>query len=371
LERSTVVKLLAPAILGGLIAASPVAATPSLETMAGQMILVGFGGDSASDKSVDAVAGEIGNGVIGGVIFLKPNVASLEAVKQINAKLLAAAREGGLPPPFLALDQEGGAVERLTRAVGFAETPSAAAVAKQMDADKARALYEGLAQRLGGLGFNLNFGPVADVNVNPDNPIIGKYGRAFSNDAWTVFQYDAAFIEAHHDNGLLTSLKHFPGHGSSTGDSHEGFVDITKSWNESELAPYKYLLRAHVVDMVMVGHLYNGNAAEDGAKLPASLSSYWINTELRDRLKFDGVVISDDLEMGAIRKLYSLHDTVVKAVTAGVDILLFSNTAKYSPELGATVRKILVDEANADPAFRARIEQSYNRIAALKGRLPG
>jgi len=216
----------------------------------------------------------------------------------------------------------------------------------------------------------VNFGPVADLNINPDNQIIAKYGRSFGKSAKTVATYDEAFIQAHHDAGLLTALKHFPGHGSSTADSHAGFVDISKTWSPSELDPYKTLFDNGYDDFVMVGHLYHKDYAGSGAvKLPASLSPEWIGGVLRGQLKFAGVVISDDLEMGAIRKLFDLHDTVVDAVNAGVDVLLFSNTAAYSPDLADKVRAILVAEAEADPAFRTKIETSYGRIAAMKARI--
>jgi beta-N-acetylhexosaminidase len=122
-------------------------------------------------------------------------------------------------------------------------------------------------------------------------------------------------------------------------------------------------------DMVMVGHLYHSDYAGEGSKLPASLSSEWIEGVLRGELGFKGVVISDDLEMGAIRKLYNLHDTVVRAVNAGTDVLLFSNTAKPSAGLARQVRDILVAEAESAPAFKARIAASYARIVALKGRI--
>jgi beta-N-acetylhexosaminidase len=186
-----------------------------------------------------------------------------------------------------------------------------------------------------------------------------------------VAAYDEAFIAGHHDAGLITSLKHFPGHGSSTADSHEGFVDISKTWSKSELEPYRIMFADGYADMVMVGHLYHSDYAGEGSKLPASLSKEWIDGVLRDQLGFAGVVISDDLEMGAIRKLYNLHDTVVRAVNAGTDVLLFSNTSKPSTRLAAQIRDILVSEAESDPAFKARIEASYARIVALKARIGG
>jgi len=229
-----------------------------------------------------------------------------------------------------------------------------------------------MARQVAALGFSVNFGPVADLNVNPNNQVIAKFGRAFGKSAEIVAAYDAAFVEAHHEAGLITALKHFPGHGSSTADSHEGFVDISKSWSSKELEPYKILFGQGYADMVMVGHLYHRDYAPPGAdKLPASLSPEWITGVLRQQLGFKGVVISDDLEMGAIRKIYDLHDTVVQAVKAGTDVLLFSNTVTPSGALADKVRGILVDEAESDPAFRARIEASYARIVALKSRIGG
>ena len=200
--------------------------------------------------------------------------------------------------------------------------------------------------------------------------MIAKAGRSFGRTAKTVAAYDGAFIAAHHDAGLLTALKHFPGHGSSTADSHAGFVDISKTWSPTELDPYKTLFANGYSDFVMVGHLYHKDYAGGGSvKLPASLSPDWINGVLRDKLKFAGVVISDDLEMGAIRKQFDLHDTIVDAVNAGVDVLLFSNTAAYDPRLVDKVRGILVAEADAAPIFKAKIEASYARIVAMKARI--
>jgi beta-N-acetylhexosaminidase len=229
-----------------------------------------------------------------------------------------------------------------------------------------------MARKVANLGFSVNFGPVADLNVNENNQVIAKYGRAFGKSAETVAVYDEAFIAAHHDAGLITSLKHFPGHGSSTADSHEGFVDISDTWSESELEPYRIMFADGYADMVMIGHLYHEDYAGDGSgRLPASLSPDWIEGVLREELGFKGVVVSDDLEMGAIRKIYDLHDTVVQAVRAGTDVLLFSNTAAPSGGLADKIRAILVAEAESDPAFRARIEASYNRIVALKARIGG
>ncbi|WP_297110790.1 glycoside hydrolase family 3 N-terminal domain-containing protein [uncultured Devosia sp.] len=338
----------------------------TLEQMAGQMIIVGFEGDGPQDSGVKAVAGDLAAGRLGGVMFLKKNVVSLSAVREMNALFRSASP--GLPP-FITLDQEGGAVERLTKDVGFDEIANAATIAARNSPEEAEAIYTRMARGIAEQGFSVNFGPVADLNTNPDNQIIARFGRAFSADPAVVTAYDAAFIRAHHAAGLVTALKHFPGHGSSTADSHEGFVDITRSWSAKELEPYRELIGIGLVDMVMVGHLYHADYADSGEQTPSSLSPRWIGGVLRSELGFDGVVISDDLEMGAIRDHYSLRDTVVMAVNAGMDILLFSNTADYRPGLAREVLDILLAEAAVDRAFAKRIAESYQRIADLKARL--
>ncbi len=357
--------LTAPVLLGAFVFPIPVLAQ-SLDQMAGQMIVVGFAGDGADDKSVAALRAEIADGTLGGVMYLKTNVSSLKAVQAMNAAFRAASPD---LPPFLTLDQEGGAVERLTEDVGFTEIPNAERIAAANTPEGAGRIYGDMAAKIADLGFTVNFGPVVDLNLNPNNQIIAKYGRAFGTTAKTVIPYAEAFVEAHHRAGVLTALKHFPGHGSSTADSHEGFVDISRTWQEAELMPYKALIGAGLADFVMVGHLYHSSYSGGDTRLPASLSPDWITGVLRDQLGYDGVVISDDLEMGAIREHFDLKETVTRAVRAGMDVLLFSNTAKARASLGDEIRAILVAEAEADPAFAVRIEESYRRIVALKARI--
>ncbi|HVX80843.1 MAG TPA: glycoside hydrolase family 3 N-terminal domain-containing protein [Devosiaceae bacterium] len=363
------------AVAAASVAAVPArAASPSLAEMAGQMIIVGFKGDNVSDASIQALRQEIAKGQIGGVMYLKPNVKSLAAVKAMNLAFKAA--HPGLPP-FITLDQEGGKVQRLTAAVGFPEMPSAADVARGTP-EAAAATYAKTAAGLADLGFNVNFGPVVDLNVNPNNPIIGKYGRSFGTDPAAVTRYAEAFIAAHHEAGILTALKHFPGHGSSTTDSHKGFVDVSATWKPVELAPYKNLISDTQLDFVMVGHLLDNayGPAKSADPMPSSLSPAWIGKVLRTDLGFKGVVISDDLEMGAIRDLFKpasnaeiIRQTVIQAVNAGVNVLLFSNTAAYDAKLGEEIQQVLVDEGTKDPAFARKIEASYQLIVALKSKL--
>lgn len=335
----------------------------SLDEMAGQMIVVGFGGDDVTDASVKNLTAEIASSGIGGVMYLKVNVKSRADVEAMNRAFLAAAPNG--LKPFITLDQEGGAVERLTEAVGFREIPSARDMAARYTPEQSGEIYSRMAADVAAWGFNVNFAPVVDLSVNPDNQVIAKVGRAFSSKPDDVVAYAEAVVAAHRKAGLVTALKHFPGHGSSTADSHEGYVDITKSWSQVELSPYAKMFNDGYADFVMVGHLINRNFSEE----PASLAPEWIEGVLRGDLGFSGVVISDDLEMGAIRQHYDLKETVTRAVRAGVDVLLFSNTAKPRASLPDEIRAILVAEAEADPAFKSRIEESYKRIVALKARI--
>ena len=331
--------------------------------MAGQMIVSGFRGDTAAKTAT--LAKMIGQGRLGGVMYLKTNVRSLDDVAAMNAQFRAA---GAPLAPLIALDQEGGQIERLTHEVGFPEVPSAATLGQAGDVRRAEALYSEMARGLAELGFNVNFGPVVDINVNPDNPVIARYGRAYGNAVETVDRFGAAFVEAHRAAHVLTVLKHFPGHGSSSGDSHKGFVDISKTWQTRELDPFRDLIADGLADMIMVGHLYHFGYGSDG-KVPASLSPEWIDNVLRKQLRFEGVVITDDLEMGAIRQNFDRRDAVLRAVRAGVDLLLFSNTADYREGLADEIRGMLVDEARRDPAFAARLKESYLRIVALKSHL--
>jgi beta-N-acetylhexosaminidase len=355
-------------VLVGLLAGS--ASAQTVREMAGQMLIIGFQGTSANDAGVDALVADIVSGRIGGVIYLKSNVTSLADVRAINARLTQAAAAAGRPPLLIALDQEGGSIERLTGEVGFDEIPSAAAVAGDGTPADAEVLYVDLARRLRAEGFNLNLGPVVDLDINPRNPIIARYGRAFGRNAETVTAYARAFIAGHRQAGVLTALKHFPGHGSSTGDSHEGFVDISASWDHEELEPYRFLIDEGMVDMVMPGHLYlDFVSATEADQPPASLSRQAVTGLLRQTLHFEGVVITDDMEMAAVLELFALEERVKRAVRAGNDILLFTNTANYRTIIAEQIGDILAAEADADPAFAARLRESYDRIMTLKARL--
>lgn len=359
------VRVFALAAALALVAPQARADAPGLEARIGQMIMIGFRGDAPDDAWVATVTRQIADGKIGGVMHLGYNIRYRATTAAINRSFHAASPN---LPPLIAVDQEGGRVARLTPAQGFAATPSAREVAATMDESAAGETYGRMAAGLAGWGFNVNFGPVADVDVNPDNPIIGALGRSFSADPETVADYASAFVLAHRVHGVLTSPKHLPGHGSSAVDSHLALPDVTESWSRAELVPFRELIACGLADMVMVGHLYNARLQGDSPE-PSSLSPAIVRDLLRGELGFGGVAITDDLQMEAIAATHTLEQTVLKAVAAGNDILLFANYREPDIDLPEKVIAILSAAAAADPAVAEAIAASHVRIAALKARL--
>jgi beta-N-acetylhexosaminidase len=339
------------------------------DPMIGQMILMGFAGDNARDPGVAAVHAQLAKGVIGGVVLYPENIRSTEQLKSLTAYLRDARAS---PVPFIAVDQEGGVVQRLTSLTGHTDFPSAESVGANPSystPEAALKLYTGLAGELAAAGFNLNFGPVVDLNLNPHNPVIGARRRSFGDDPETVTALARAFIEAHRDANIVTTPKHFPGHGSSRVDSHHVLADVSETWREVELEPYRNLAKDGMLDAVMTGHVYHPRFS-DGAKLPASLSAKAIDAlRSEDGIDFQGVVISDDLEMGAVSEDFSLEDRLIKAINAGTDIVIVSNVDSRDPELGAKVHAIIAAAVADGRISRTRIEQAYGRIMQLRRRL--
>ena len=347
----------------------PDADTVLLDAMIGQMIMVGFAGDNERDPGVMAVREQLAKGTIGGVVLYPENIGSQGELRALTA-FLRNARSA--PVPFIAVDQEGGLVQRLAHRDGYTYFPSARSVGRNpsfASPESAIRLYKTMADELAEAGFNLNFGPVVDLNLNPDNPVIGGRERSFGADPNAVTALARAFIIAHREAGVVTVAKHFPGHGSSHTDSHKALADISETWREIELDPYRTLAHEGLLDGVMMGHLYHPRFS-DGARLPASLSGRAIQAlRATDYIGFQGVVVSDDMEMGAVREDYSPEERVIKAVNAGTDLIVFSNVNSRDPELGVTIHAIIADAARDGRISRARIEQAYGKIRLLKRRL--
>jgi beta-N-acetylhexosaminidase len=336
--------------------------------MIGQTIMVGFTGKGERDPGVRAVRDEIAKGLIGGVVLYPENIRSARQLRLLTAYLANANSE---LVPFIAVDQEGGRVQRLTPWTGHTHYPSAQKIGRDatLTPEAARRIYAEMAKELAGSGINVNFGPVVDLSVNPWNAVIARRKRSYGPDPGTVTSLARSFIAAHREANVVTVAKHFPGHGSSWSDSHKTLPDISRSWRESELQPYVTLAHDGLLDMVMVGHLYHPRFS-DGEKLPASLSANAVHALRADGyIGYHGVVVSDDMEMGAVRDRYGLEDRVIRALNAGVDLLVFSNVKSRDTELGAKVHAMIAKAVRDGRIPRAKIEAAYERIAALKRRL--
>jgi beta-N-acetylhexosaminidase len=340
-----------------------------LDIMIGQMIMVGFGGSNEREPGVVAVRDQLAKGIIGGVVLYPENIGSPQQLRNLIA-VLRHARSN--PVPFVAVDQEGGHVQRLTRRNGYSYFPSAQSVGRNpsfASLESAVRLYATMAEQLAKAGFNLNFGPVVDLNLNPANPVIGSRDRSFGADPTIVTMLARAFITAHRNANIVTVAKHFPGHGSSRVDSHKALADVSETWREIELEPYRTLAHDGLLDAVMIGHLYHPRFS-DGAKLPASLSGRAVKAlRAKGYIGFHGVVVSDDMEMGAVRDDYSLEERVIKAINAGTDLLVFSNVNSGDPELGVKIHTIIAEAVREGRIARARIEKAYGKIRLLKRRL--
>ena len=333
-----------------------------------EMLMVGFRG-----LSVDAsnhIRRDIADYHIGGVILFeydapsakhKRNVASPKQLASLCRQLQQLSSE----PLLIGIDQEGGRVNRLRQDYGFPAFMSAKQSAAY-GADTIRHYAALTASQLKRAGVNLNFAPCVDVDINPDCPVIGKLERSFSPSPKAVADAARIWIDEQRKQGVVSCLKHFPGHGSADGDTHIGLVDVTDTWKPSELVPYRTLVAEGKVDMVMTAHVIN---AKLDSVYPASLSFAVTTQLLRDSLGFDGVVITDDMAMGAIVNQYGFDEAVRLAIAAGADILCLSNNGKdYNPDIVPqtikTIEKLVADgKLHAD-----RIHQSAERIRKLKTR---
>ena len=337
----------------------------ALRRSVGQMIIVGFYGINNTDPRFRHLIEDLERGVIGGVLFLARNVQSkldletmVRDVQHCNCSTV----------PLIAVDEEGGTIERLGERYGFRHTPSAAEIGRD-SAQGARTEYQHLAQKLSDVGFNMNLGPVVDLNTNPTNPIIGSLDRSFSSDPISVSRYAKIFIEEHHKQGVLTALKHFPGHGSSSTDSHAAVADVELSWSLEELIPYQNLVGERLVDAIMVGHLAN---KRKWGGVATQYGSSAINQMLRTDLNFNGVVLSDDLSMDATRLTTSSFPEVIRsAVKAGADIVIVSRLKDDDEgvETGLYVSSALLDGIISGEIQRSSVEKSTQRIRSLKNGL--
>lgn len=350
----------------------------SLRDKIGQMLLIGFDGLQVTADSF--IVKEMYDFGIGGVILFdydfksknfEKNIANKQQLCKLNCDLqyfntLASQQKGrNYLPLLVSVDYEGGSVNRLKSNYGFPETIPASLVAKLGD-EKANEVTTVMAETLSELGFNLNFAPVLDVAVNLDNPILAKLGRCFSSDPKEVAHFGRIYTEAFLKNNIGPVFKHFPGHGSSNDDSHLGMVDVTDTWQPEELLPYELLFKAFDSSktMIMTAHIVNRQLEPSG--LAATLSYKILTKLLRHKLKFEGVVISDDMQMKAISDHYGLEQSLVLAINAGVDMFIFGNQLSLEAADCGKILNIIEDNVAKGVIKLERINEAYARILAFK-----
>lgn len=355
--------------------AQPQAPTYSAEDLAlrrdiGQLLLVGFRGTTLSDTS--HIVRDIRDYGVGGVILFEYDAPSHSRPRNITGReqlrhLCTALQQVSDDPLLIGIDQEGGRVSRLKEKYGFPTFESAKTSA--VNDASVRRVARLTAQTLHSLGINLNFAPCVDVDINPSCPVIGKIERSFSANPRRVAQCAAIWMDEQRKEGVVSCLKHFPGHGSSLSDTHLGLADVSDTWQSSELVPYQQLLGADTAAlyMVMTTHVFN---AQLDSLYPATLSYSTLTTLLRDSLHYDGVIITDDLAMGAMTQQYEYDEMVLRTLMAGADMLCLSNNGQdYNPDVVPQTVDLIYQLVKSGRLPAQRIRQSAARIRALKARL--
>lgn len=338
----------------------------SLEEKIGQMLMIGFRGTEIDSEST--VTKQIKTLNPGGIWLtdndspLGKTLGNIESPEQV--KILTSALQATSKIPLLiSIDAEGGKVIRLKEKYGFPATYSAKYLGTKDDLQFTLSESSKIASLLSNLGINLNFTPVVDLELNSENPPLAKKERCFGSDVQTVINHSREVIQAHDKFDVLTVLKHFPGHGSSGTDSHLDMVDVSSSWNEIELLPYKTFIAEGLADVILSAHV-KINSLDD--KLPATLSKNILTGLLREKMGFTGLIISDDLNMGAIYKNYDYNETIALAINAGVDMLLQGNVLNYDANLPEKTFEAIYNHVKNGVISEERVEDAFSRIIKIK-----
>ena len=325
--------------------------TLTLKQAVGQLFIVGFEGTSLPAP----LTGALLKNEVGGIILFRRNIAD---ATQLRALTQSVRNLNLLFPAWIAVDQEGGKVQRLSENVGVPKLPPASEIGK-LTPDETFEYARGLARTVRDFGFNLDFAPVLDIHTNPQNPIIGD--RAFGTTPQDVIDHAIPFMNGLLAEGIVPCGKHFPGHGDTDLDSHTDTPvvqhDILRL-RDVEFQPFKAAIQAQI-PMIMTAHIVMQGLGE---RFPSTLSPSIVTGILRQELGFDGVIVSDDLEMDAIIDNFGCLEAVLFGLRAGVDLFLVCK----SQYLWAPLCKQVMAEAKKDPALERRIFESAERVIALK-----
>ncbi|WP_202709733.1 beta-N-acetylhexosaminidase [Sporosalibacterium faouarense] len=328
--------------------------TMTLDEKIGQMVILGFEGDSLNED----VKSLINQYKVGGFILFKRNVENSNQLLSLLNSLKETNSDNKIPL-FLAVDEEGGKVSRMPDEL--IDLPNSNVVGESKNNEFAINLGRILGQQLQSFGFNLDFAPVLDVNSNPNNPVIGV--RSLSSNPQVVGELGVEIMNGIKEKGIIPVVKHFPGHGDTSVDSHLGLPKVNKdlsSLRQLELIPFKEAIE-NDVDTIMIAHIL---FPELDPNYPASLSERLVTDLLRKEMGYKGVVITDDLTMGAIKDNYSINDAAVKAILAGGDIVLVCH--EYENEITAidSLKEAVVNGIITEE----RIDESVYRILKLKNK---
>lgn len=338
----------------------------TLEQKIAQMLLVGFRG--LEIKSDNPIINDLKNLQVGGIILFdydvveksyRRNITSPEQLMEFMTQLYSHIQI----PTIVSIDQEGGTVNRLKPENGFPETYSHKDLGARDDLSETETHGEKIASILKEYGINTNFAPCVDLGINKENKAIYLRNRTFSEDSDKVTNHARAYIRGHHKQGVLTVLKHFPGHGSSLADTHLGMADVTETWSPDEMKPYEVLISEGMCDMVMSTHIFNGQLDD---KYPATLSEKIMKGMLREKLGFEGVIISDDLQMQAITDYFGVEKVIELALLADIDILAFGNNLVFEPDIAERSIAIIMNLIQKGVIDEERINKSVSRIFKLK-----
>ena len=332
-------------------------AAMSLEEKVGQLFQIGFSTSAVSDQIKDMIE----NYHVGGVIYFSRNLENSAQTAELSNKLQQLALNSGAEIPlFISADQEGGTVTRLKGATHF---PGNMALGAASDPDLTEEVAAATAVELKNLGINVNLAPVLDVNNNPANPVIGV--RSFGEDPELVADQGAAYISGLQSEGVTATAKHFPGHGDTDTDSHLDLPVINHQrsrLDQVELYPFKRAIEAGV-DSIMTAHVYfPAIEKEDG--IPATLSKSVLTDLLRAELKFEGLIITDCMEMNAIVNTFGTVEGAVRTIEAGSDTVLVSHS--YQRQKNAI--EAVIKAVKSGRISEKRIDASVKRILSLKGK---
>ncbi|SDC38138.1 beta-N-acetylhexosaminidase [Paenibacillus sp. CF095] len=327
----------------------------TLEQKVGQLLMCGFHSQHADEQ----ITRLIRDYHVGGVIYFRRNVESVDQLTRLSAELQDMAAEAGALPLMISVDQEGGMVARIDKE-GMTQVPGNMALGATGNPDYTLECAQILGRELKSIGIDMNLAPVVDVNNNPLNPVIGV--RSYGEHAESVATHGVAAITGYQSQGIAATAKHFPGHGDTAVDSHLGMVTVPHDQNrleQMELLPFRRAIEAGV-DVIMTAHVMFPSIEPE--PIPATLSHKVLTGLLREEMGFEGIIITDCLEMHAISKPYGVAEAAIRAVEAGADLILVSHTLQDQ----VAALEAIVEAVRTGRILEEVIHQALERIMTWK-----